>query len=331
MSLNHANIKNFFLFTHLGPSIRRKGKKKKHQSDKQSTTSSRISTNSIEKIIDRLKTEKYRESTKDNYYRVWKLFNQFFIRLDRKPEHWDERLILFIGYLIDSKRQSSTVKSYISAIRAVLQDNGIKLKNDQYLITSLIKACRLNNDKVHNRLPIQKSMLEVILRKVKNYYNKRNQPYLRDLYRCLFSTMYYGLFRIGKLTQSKHVVKARDVHLGKNKRKFLFVLHSSKTHCRGSKPQQIKVCRSPKKEKQRSRNKQHFNRKRELPCPYGLLKKFLKIRGKYKRINEQFFVFTDKSSVKPFHLRKCLKKMLKLSSFDYHKLFGSQPKSREKL
>ena len=78
------------------------------------------------------------------------------MRLDRKLRNWDQRLTLFVGYLIENKKQSSTVKSYISAICAVLQDNGIKLSDDQYLITSLTKACRLVNDKVHHTLKIQR-------------------------------------------------------------------------------------------------------------------------------------------------------------------------------
>ena len=58
-------------------------------------------------------------------------------------------------------------------------------------------------------------------------------------------TAYYGLFRIGELTFSEHAVRAKDVHVGTNKKKMLFVLHSSKTHDKGSKPQLIKVTSMP--------------------------------------------------------------------------------------
>ena len=61
------------------------------------------------------------------------------------------------------------------------------------------------------------------------------------LYRAIFLTAYYGLFRIGELTDSAHAVKAEDVHVGVNKDKPMFVLHTSKTHNRGSKPQIIKI------------------------------------------------------------------------------------------
>ena len=59
------------------------------------------------------------------------------------------------------------VKSYISAIKAVLSMNNIKIVEDRYLLCSLVKACRLKNDVVKTRLPIQKAMLGVILKEVR--------------------------------------------------------------------------------------------------------------------------------------------------------------------
>ena len=43
------------------------------------------------------------------------------------------------------------------------------------------------------------------------------------------------------MTESQHVVKAKDVHIGINKDKLMFVLHSSKTHGKGTKPQIVKI------------------------------------------------------------------------------------------
>ena len=74
-----------------------------------------------------------------------------------------------------------------------------------------------------------------------------NQPYLLALYKAMYVTAYYGLFRVGELTLSEHVVKAVDVHQGKNKDKLLFVLHTSKTHTRESKPQTITISGEKKK------------------------------------------------------------------------------------
>ena len=61
------------------------------------------------------------------------------------------------------------------------------------------------------------------------------------MYQALFTTMYFGLFRIGEVTHSPHVLKAMDVHCAVNKLKMKFILHSSKTHGKGDKPQIIKI------------------------------------------------------------------------------------------
>ena len=48
------------------------------------------------------------------------------------------------------------VRNYISPIRAVLKNNGVKLKEDQFLISSLTSACKLKNDQIKTKLPIKK-------------------------------------------------------------------------------------------------------------------------------------------------------------------------------
>ena len=157
-----------------------------------------ISTKAIKLIIDKLKNDRVRDSTKTNYYCVWKLFNEFFIKLDVKPHSWEERLTLFVEYLIESKYKSTTIKSYISAIKAVLRNDGVELQEDKYLLALLTRACKLKNDTVRTRLPIQKGMLHIILRSTKNYYLNLGQPYLAHMYVAVFSTAYYGLFRVGE-------------------------------------------------------------------------------------------------------------------------------------
>ena len=68
--------------------------------------------------------------TQQNYYGIWKNFNRFFLRLDVKPNAWEERLKLYVGYLVGCNKQSMTIKSYISAIKAVLYGVGIELNED---------------------------------------------------------------------------------------------------------------------------------------------------------------------------------------------------------
>ena len=133
------------------------------------------------------------------------------------------------------------VKSYISAIKAVLFNIGVELKCDQVLLGALTKACRLVNDQIKTRLPIHKDMLEVLLKCTKIHFLSKNQPYLSMLYRALFSTAYFGLFRIGELTSGEHPVLVKDVQIGLNKRKLLFVLWTSETHWKNVRPQMVKI------------------------------------------------------------------------------------------
>ena len=69
--------------------------------------------------------QRHRGSTQKNYYGIWKNFNKFIIQLDDKSNNWDDRLVLYMAYLIHHQRRSSTIKSYISAIKAVLFNGGI--------------------------------------------------------------------------------------------------------------------------------------------------------------------------------------------------------------
>ena len=119
------------------------------------------------------------------------------------------------------------VKSYISAIKVVLLDNNIQINEDVYLLHSLMRACRIKYDRVNVRRPIQKDVLNILLKMTDTYFRVQGQPYLAKLYTALFATAYYGLFRIGELTLSHHTVKACNVHIGENKRKiqFKYLIH----------------------------------------------------------------------------------------------------------
>ena len=138
------------------------GKKRKRGS---STTSSMISTEAIKNIVKKLKLQRCRDLMQRTYWCIWRIFNKFFINLDYKPETWEDRMVLFTGFLIENRLQSGTVKSYLSAIRAVLWENNIKLNEDLFLLSSLTRACKLRKDRVHTRLPIQKDLLNLIIAK----------------------------------------------------------------------------------------------------------------------------------------------------------------------
>ena len=225
-----------------------------------------------------------------------------------KPEQWSDRIVLFAAFLINNNLRSQTVKTYISALRSILAEDGIKLSQDNFLLTSLTRACRLRNDKVIHRLPIYKGLLHLILNELEKHFDKLQQIYLKKLYKAMFLSAYYGLLRAGEVAKGSHVLKAKDVHIGKNKRKLLYILWTSKTHTKGCKPQMIKINSQPKNTKKKK--KSSINRANKH-CPYLAMKQYLRIRPEATSANEQFFVFRDGSPVTPNQLRSTLKMLLK--------------------
>ena len=237
---------------------------------------SSISSADITEIIEQLKMERHRHSTRINYYGIWKGFNKFFVRLDSKPDNWEDRILLYAGYLVTSGKKSSTIRCYISAIKAILFNIGREVQEDRLLLSSIIRACKINYDTARVKLPIRKGLLNTLVKSVDKLFDSP-QPYLEAMYKALLTTAYYRLFRIGELTLGPHVVKVKDVHVGVNKKKLMFVLHSSKTHNPSDKPQIIKIDAIPNQ----SLHDGDEN-KRNPVCPFQLLHEYSLLRKPYK-------------------------------------------------
>ena len=273
-----------------------------------SSASSRLSTASLRLLVERLKAQSHRDSTRETYYWVWKQFARFYQRLDHRPESWEERIVLFVGHLIKQKKQSSTIRTYFSALRAVLKIDDIELNENLFLINALTKACKLKNDRIRTRQPITRGLLNRIVGEVERYYESPevNQFYLSKMFKALFVTAYYGLFRVGELTSGAHPVLARDVEVGTNKKKLRFTLRSSKTHRRNNRPQTVKISSIKHEAKPSGEQPDVFNF-----CPYEILREYGQLRGPITQRREPFFVLSDHSPVKPFHMTNCLKFILK--------------------
>ena len=193
----------------------------------------------MNRIVESLSTQQHRNSTKSVYIGVWRSFNKFLIRLDEKPRTWEERVTLYVGYLVKKGMQSATIRSYISGIKAVIQEDGYEWSDKNAKLLALTKNCRLHNDLVKNRLPIQNGLLELILLQVEVMFNK--QIYLEIMWKCLFLIAYFGLFRVGELTLGSHTIKAKDIYVDKKHKKLKIYLYSSKTHGKESRPQSVKI------------------------------------------------------------------------------------------
>lgn len=109
----------------------------------------------------------------------------------------------------------------------------------------------------------------------------------------------------------KHPVLARDVLIAENKKKVTYILQSSKTHDWGDPPQIISffcTCQGPRDMRY---------------CPYESMLTYMLIKDKYQSDDEPFFVYSDRSPVKPEHFRHNLKLIMleaniECESFNMH-------------
>ena len=263
--------------------------------------------------MEQFKQNKHKNSTKNTYHKVWTKFNEFVIRLDVIPKTWEERVSLYCGYLICIKNlQSSTVKSYISGIKSVLIDDGYDWKEGKLLLNALTRSCKLKNDEVKTRLPIQKGFLDMILHRISKKFEK--QPYLEAMYIAAILISYYGLMRIGEITESEHTVKALNVHTAKNRDQILIILYSSKTHGGGDRPQKIKIHGKTFIEVEDRKRTTNSYKKYTSDChfcPVWWMHHYTDMRQEIEKEEEQLFVFSDGSNLKPYHIRNLLRQIIR--------------------
>lgn len=235
-------------------------------------------------------------ATRLKYHDIWINFNKFLIKFDRMPATWEDRVYVYIAHLVDNRKQSSTIKTYLSAIRQILLSDGIELKEDKQLLSSMMKTSKMRNDKLFIRLPIKFNLLQLILKKVDSIYGDSGagQAYLATLLKAMFSTAYFGMFRLGELAKGPHQIKARNFHLANNKNKAIFMLESSKTHNIRQAPKKVVIPGIPQLGKY---------------CPIKLIGEYLKLRENTDS-SSAFFMLRGGQPITQYIFRNCLRKVL---------------------
>ena len=126
------------------------------------------------------------------------------------------------------------------------------------------------------------------------------------MYSALFSTAYFGLFRVSEVTSGEHPIKAKDVRIAKNKKKMMFILRTSKTHGQDKKLQIIKI-NSKDFDDHKNRTAIQIRNQLEKICPYELLVRYIEIRHDRREESEPFFIFRDAIPVTPANMRSTLR------------------------
>lgn len=255
------------------------------------------------RIKEKIKGLGIRPSTRKGYYRRWKALNKFLIKFDTIPDTWEERITLYVTHLINQKKKSATVKSYLSAIRYILREDGVDLNENKIELAALIKACKLQNDKLYIRLPIQYKLFRSILRKTRSSLElQKGQTYLSKLLRAAFSMAYFGLMRVSELTSGPHQLRAIDVKHAKAKRKIVLYLRSSKTHTTNDFPQKIEIHEVPQM---------------GSDCPVKCILDFIQERGSSNLDEaEPFFLLKEKLPFTAAQFRCNLKSILRELGID---------------
>ena len=112
----------------------------------------------------------------------------------------------------------------------------------------------------------------MVLFEVERKFTETNQFYLETMYSAFLFLLYYGLFRVGELASGRHPVQARDIHQSTNKNKLLFILRSSKTHKKNSRPQRVEI--EGEVNLQCAITENYY-------CPYLGTREYLQVRGPY--------------------------------------------------
>lgn len=282
---------------------------------KSSSDSSKLSTDFFQRVLEVLEVRAVEDSTLRAYMVSWHALNDFWTQLDIKPETWEDRMALFTAYMIMKRFQPATIKSYISGIKYILNLIDIKVEPSNFKFAALVKAARYKNKKIKMRLPIKLRLLNRILDETFKLPRLRDQPYLCALYRAMFVAAYYGLMRVGEITNSKHVLKSRDAHIARNKNKVQFRLWSAKNLKRGEWPADIKIeglldckiCHPEKKHNITKNSRKH--------CPVCILKTYNEMRERTMG-DKQFFMFRSGIAVSANNFRSVLKEVLKRIGVD---------------
>ena len=104
--------------------------------------------------------------------------------------------------MVKKERASATIEGYTSAIKKILKMEGITIDATEHNLAGLIKAAKYKNNVLTVRLPIQRNLLGLIIDWIEERFYGRSQPFLSKLHSAIAITAYYGMLRIGNLTQS---------------------------------------------------------------------------------------------------------------------------------
>lgn len=86
-----------------------------------------------------------KKNTKRSYRTAYLDFTKFNLGLDNMPELLDDQLAMFVAYRVEKGDFSTTISSYLSGIKSMLQLDGVEINTRTARLRALIKACKYKN------------------------------------------------------------------------------------------------------------------------------------------------------------------------------------------
>ncbi len=181
------------------------------------------------------------KSTRQAYVRAWRAFTEFLAKLDSDPRNWEDRIVMFFTHLSEKGKASSTIRTYLAGVKARLRMENVVLNENHYMMKIMYKASA-KRDVERVRLPITLEMLTPMLRRVGLVVK---DDFEKLVFKAIFTTAYFGAFRIGELVGSEHAVKNGNVVSSRTSEKVRILMHSSKMSKPGQLPEVVVIEPAP--------------------------------------------------------------------------------------
>ncbi|XP_056006915.1 uncharacterized protein LOC130050703 [Ostrea edulis] len=155
------------------------------------------------------------------------IFRKAYYHEEKCPPHSHE-LVNFVSYLSYKQFSPNTIKSYISGLYFCKLHN-VHDSTQSFLLRKVLVGLTRKNPRADDRKPLTLDILSSILRLLPTICKS---PYESALFSVIFTTAFFGYFRMGELVQNSvhdpgHAIQARDViYLEHNNTVPIFLRHS---------------------------------------------------------------------------------------------------------
>ena len=135
-------------------------------------------------------------------------------------------MVEFMAFMSLAGLVPTTIITYISGVKHHLRVRGARDFNDSFLLKLTLKGVAASPHELDVRLLITLPVLERMLHALPLVHDNQFEV---CMYSVLLTVGFHGLFYLGELAMSEHVILSENVHIGTNK--VVIIFPTSKTNC----------------------------------------------------------------------------------------------------